>query len=187
MAKTTGWQSTSPGGALCRNPASWTPRWPTGTRKATPRCCLVCGAHTLALFAGLTSCAPPRLRRWLRWRRWAYSAMLTGDGAAPAQAAAAQLSLNEVRAGLLPQDKLRKSKFCKRATAWWVWWRFYQRRPDAGARRRRFCMVAAGLATALEAGRRALMDDDPRKLVWFIRLAGTPAPCCGRTSAWRWG
>ena len=35
-----------------------------------------------------------------------HSAMLTGDGAAPAQAVAAQLSLNEVRAGLLPQDKL---------------------------------------------------------------------------------
>jgi Cd2+/Zn2+-exporting ATPase len=34
-----------------------------------------------------------------------------------------------------------------------------------------FAMGAAGSATALEVADVALMDDDPRKLAWFIRLA----------------
>ncbi len=101
-----------------------------------------------------------------------HSVMLTGDGAAPAQAVAAQLSLNEVRAGLLPQDKLSEIEALQ--TRHGVVGMVGDGINDGPALARAdvgFAMAAAGSATALEVADVALMDDDPRKLAWFIRLA----------------
>lgn len=132
-----------------------------------------CGAHTLALFAvadQLRPAAPEAVAALAALG--VHSAMLTGDGAAPAQAVAAQLSLNEVRAGLLPQDKLSEIEALQ--TRHGVVGMVGDGINDGPALARAdvgFAMGAAGSATALEVADVALMDDDPRKLAWFIRLA----------------
>jgi len=98
--------------------------------------------------------------------------MLTGDTQGPAQAVATAVGMDDVRAGLLPEDKLLAVEQLIRqhgvvgmvgdgindgpALA----------RADVG-----FAMAAAGSATALETADVALMDDNPRKLAWFIRLS----------------
>jgi Cd2+/Zn2+-exporting ATPase len=98
--------------------------------------------------------------------------MLTGDNAQAADFVARQIGIDEVKASLLPAQKLEAIAELKQrhghvgmvgdgindapALA----------RADIG-----FAMGAAGTATALEAADVAIMDDDPGKLASFIRLS----------------
>ncbi|MGC4061295.1 MAG: heavy metal translocating P-type ATPase [Aquabacterium sp.] len=100
------------------------------------------------------------------------SVMLTGDNAQAASFVAQQVGIDEVKAGLLPAQKLDAIVALKQrhghvgmvgdgindapALA----------RADIG-----FAMGAAGTATALEAADVAIMDDDPGKLARFIALS----------------
>jgi Cd2+/Zn2+-exporting ATPase len=98
--------------------------------------------------------------------------MLTGDNAPAAAFVATQVGIDEVKAGLLPAQKLEAIVELKQrhghvgmvgdgindapALA----------RADIG-----FAMGAAGTATALEAADVAIMNDDPGKLASFIALS----------------
>lgn len=131
------------------------------------------GQTTLALFAVADQIRPQAAEAVAALEAaGVHAAMLTGDGAAPAQAVAAQLGLTQVRAGLLPEDKLTEVEDLQ--TRHGVVGMVGDGINDGPALARAdvgFAMGAAGSATALEVADVALMDDDPRKLTWFIRLA----------------
>jgi Cd2+/Zn2+-exporting ATPase len=98
--------------------------------------------------------------------------MLTGDNPTTARAIAEQVGVDDVRANLLPQDKLAAVEALRRehGTVGMVG----DGINDAPALAKAsvgFAMGAAGTDTALEAADVALMQDDLRKLPLFVRLA----------------
>ncbi len=98
--------------------------------------------------------------------------MLTGDNPTTARAIAEQVGVDDVRANLLPQDKLEAVEALRReyVTVGMVG----DGINDAPALAKAsvgFAMGAAGSDTALEAADVALMQDDLRKLPLFVRLA----------------
>ena len=99
--------------------------------------------------------------------------MLTGDNPQAARSVATTLGIDDVRAGLLPEDKLAAIEGLMQsagAHAGMVG----DGINDAPALARAqvgFAMGAAGSDTAIETADVALMDDDPRKLARFVRLA----------------
>ena len=131
------------------------------------------GSQVLAVFAVADRVRPQAAQAVAELHQLGiHTVMLTGDTQGPAQAVATAVGMDEVRAGLLPEDKLLAVEQLIRqhgvvgmvgdgindgpALA----------RADVG-----FAMAAAGSATALETADVALMDDNPRKLAWFIRLS----------------
>ncbi len=97
--------------------------------------------------------------------------MLTGDNAHAARAVARQAGIDEVRADLLPEDKLHAvEELAARGPVGMVG----DGINDAPALARAhigFAMAAAGTDTAMETADVALMDDDLRKIPRFIRLS----------------
>lgn len=97
--------------------------------------------------------------------------MLTGDNARAAQAIARQAGIDDVRAELLPDGKLRAvEELAQRGSVGMVG----DGINDAPALARAhigFAMAAAGTDTAMETADVALMDDDLRKIPRFIRLS----------------
>ena len=98
--------------------------------------------------------------------------MLTGDNVHTAKAIAAQVGIDEAHGDLLPEDKLQviASKIKDGHVVGMVG----DGINDAPALARAnigFAMGAAGTGTAIETADVALMDDDPRKLARFVRLA----------------
>lgn len=98
--------------------------------------------------------------------------MLTGDNRHTALAIAAQVGIDDVRAELLPEDKL---DIISRTQAEGIRIGMVGdgindapalAKADIG-----FAMAAAGTDTAIETADVALMDDDPRKLAQFVRLS----------------
>ena len=101
-----------------------------------------------------------------------HTAMLSGDNAQAVQHVATQLGVADARGGLLPQDKLSAIEALKAAHGRVAM--VGDGVNDAPALARAdigLAMGAAGTATALETADVAIMDDDPRKLVTFIRLS----------------
>ncbi len=100
--------------------------------------------------------------------------MLTGDNQHTAEAIARSVGIDEVRAGLLPEDKLSviESFQGNGGTVGMVGDGINDApalaRADVG-----FAMGAAGTDTAIETADVALMDDDLRKVAHFIRLSRT--------------
>lgn len=98
--------------------------------------------------------------------------MLTGDNQYTANTIAQQVGIDEVKADLLPDDKLTaiESKIKQGQTIGMVGDGINDTpalaRSDIG-----FAMGAAGTDTAIETADVALMDDDLRKLPLFIRLS----------------
>ncbi|UYZ83975.1 heavy metal translocating P-type ATPase [Entomomonas sp. E2T0] len=98
--------------------------------------------------------------------------MLTGDNQYTANTIAQQVGIDEVKADLLPDDKLTaiESKIKQGQTIGMVGDGINDTpalaRSDIG-----FAMGAAGTDTAIETADIALMDDDLRKLPLFIRLS----------------
>ncbi|MGH8599922.1 MAG: HAD-IC family P-type ATPase, partial [Burkholderiales bacterium] len=110
--------------------------------------------------------------------------MLTGDNAHTAQAIAEQAGIDDVRAGLLPEDKLAAvnelaARYGKVGMAG-------DGINDAPALARAdigFAMGAAGSDTALETADVALMDDDLRKLPVFITWSRRTSAVLGQNIA----
>lgn len=100
--------------------------------------------------------------------------MLTGDNQYTAEAIARKVGIDEIRAGLLPEDKLSaiESLFGNDGTVGMVGDGVNDApalaRADVG-----FAMGAAGTDTAIETADVALMDDDLRKVALFVQLSRT--------------
>ena len=102
--------------------------------------------------------------------------MLTGDNNLTATAIAKNVGIDDARGGLLPEDKLAviKEELNKYGTVGMVG----DGINDAPALAKSsigFAMGAAGTDTALETADVALMDDDLRKIPYFIRLSNKAA------------
>lgn len=100
------------------------------------------------------------------------TAILTGDNVTTAAAIARQVSIDDVRGNLLPEDKLAavKDQLARFGTVGMVG----DGINDAPALAKAsigFAMGAAGTDTAIETADVALMDDDLRKVPQFIRLS----------------
>ncbi|WP_227470336.1 cation-translocating P-type ATPase [Massilia sp. YMA4] len=98
--------------------------------------------------------------------------MLTGDNAATAYYVAGQVGIDEVQAGLLPEDKLAAIDALQRRHA--VVGMVGDGINDAPALARArigFAMGAAGSDAAIETADVALMDDDLRRLPDFVALS----------------
>jgi len=100
--------------------------------------------------------------------------MLTGDNQHTAEAIARSVGIDEVRAGLLPEDKLKVIETFQgnSGTIGMVGDGINDApalaRADVG-----FAMGAAGTDTAIETADVALMDDDLRKVAVFVQLSRT--------------
>src|SRR5574337_657652 len=99
-------------------------------------------------------------------------AMLTGDNETTARAIATQVGIDEVRANLLPQDKLAAiDELRARHGAVAMVGDGINDAPALARASIGFAMGAAGTDAAIEAADVALMDDDLRKLPRFIDLS----------------
>ncbi len=97
--------------------------------------------------------------------------MLTGDNPATAQAIAAQVGIGEVRANLLPQDKLDAIEALRAQGAVGMVGDGINDGPALSAASIGFGMGGAGSDTAMEAADVIVMNDDLRKLPETIRLS----------------
>jgi Cd2+/Zn2+-exporting ATPase len=98
--------------------------------------------------------------------------MLTGDNQHTAQAIAQQLGIRDVRAELLPGQKLDAvAAFQQRGLSVGMVGDGINDAPALAKADIGFAMGAAGTDTAIETADVALMDDDPRKLATFVRLS----------------
>lgn len=101
-----------------------------------------------------------------------HTVMLSGDNRQTAAAVAAQVGIDEVDAELLPEEKLKAldGLQARLGTVGMVGDGINDApalaRADVG-----FAMGAAGSDTAIETADVALMDDDLRKLPWFVALS----------------
>ena len=101
-----------------------------------------------------------------------HTVMLTGDNTHTAQAIAAQADIDDVRAGLLPEDKLAAvDTLAARYGEVGMVGDGINDAPALAKATIGFAMGVAGSDTALETADVALMDDDLRKLPAFIRLS----------------
>ncbi len=98
--------------------------------------------------------------------------MLTGDNPATAQAIAAQLGIDDVRAGLLPQDKQRViADLAASGQQVGMVGDGVNDSPSLAAASIGFSMGAAGTDTAKEAADVLIMNDDLRKVAETVRLS----------------
>lgn len=98
--------------------------------------------------------------------------MLTGDNAHTARAIAQQVSIDDVRSELMPQDKLAAvSELQAGGNSVGMVGDGANDAPALAKANLGFAMGAAGTDAAIETADVALMDDDPRKLPEFIRLS----------------
>ncbi len=137
------------------------------------------GSHVLAFFAVADSLRESSVQAVRELRELGVrTVMLTGDNEAAARAIAEQSGVDEFRASLLPEDKLRcmeelageKAGASRRGLAGMAG----DGINDAPALARAdisFAMAASGTDTAMETSDVALMDDDLRKIPRFIMLS----------------
>lgn len=98
--------------------------------------------------------------------------MLTGDNRHTAEAVARQVSIDDVRSELLPEDKLNAiAELSAGGTVVGMVGDGINDAPALAKAGIGFAMGVAGTDTAIETADVALMDDDPRKLAEFIRLS----------------
>jgi Zn2+/Cd2+-exporting ATPase len=98
--------------------------------------------------------------------------MLTGDNRHTADAIARQVGIEDVRSELLPEQKLEAiTVFQSRGAVVGMVGDGINDAPALAKAEIGFAMGAAGTDTAIETADVALMDDDPRKLVEFIRMS----------------
>jgi len=99
-------------------------------------------------------------------------AMLTGDAEAVARAVAREVGVTDVRAGLLPEDKLAAvAELRARGRVVAMVGDGVNDAPALAAADVGVAMGAAGSAVAVETADVALMTDDPRRLPHAVRLA----------------
>ncbi len=97
--------------------------------------------------------------------------MLTGDNAATAQTIARQVGVTEVRAGLLPQDKLEAIRTLAAEAPVAMVGDGINDGPALGAATVGFGMGGAGTDTAMAAADVLIMNDDLRKVPETLRLS----------------
>lgn len=98
--------------------------------------------------------------------------MLTGDNPATARSIAEQLGIEDARGNLMPEDKQTAvAELKRRYGAVGMVGDGVNDAPALAQSDIGFAMGAAGTATALETADVAIMDDDPRKIAYFISLS----------------
>jgi Cd2+/Zn2+-exporting ATPase len=97
--------------------------------------------------------------------------MLTGDNTATAQAIATQAGVSDVRAGLLPQDKLEAIRQLSASGPVGMVGDGINDAPALAAATLGFAMGAAGTHTAMEAADVVVMNDDLRRVPETVRLS----------------
>jgi Cd2+/Zn2+-exporting ATPase len=100
------------------------------------------------------------------------TAMLSGDNPHTAAAIAAQVGIDRAEGNLLPEDKLRiVDRLAADGGAVGMVGDGINDAPALARADIGFAMGALGADTAMETADVALMDDDPRKIPWFIGLS----------------
>jgi Cd2+/Zn2+-exporting ATPase len=103
-----------------------------------------------------------------------HTMMLTGDNQHTAEAIASSVGIDEVRAGLLPEEKLRAIEVLQgQGGAVGMVGDGINDAPSLARADVGFAMGAAGTDTAIETADVALMDDDLRKVAIFVQLSRT--------------
>lgn len=103
-----------------------------------------------------------------------HTMMLTGDNQHTAEAIASSVGIDEVRAGLLPEEKLRAIEVLQgQGGAVGMVGDGINDAPSLARADVGFAMGAAGTDTAIETADVALMDDDLRKVAVFVQLSRT--------------
>ncbi|WP_018912905.1 cation-translocating P-type ATPase [Thiomonas sp. FB-6] len=97
--------------------------------------------------------------------------MLTGDNEATARAIAGQVGIDEVHAGLLPQDKLALVRRLGETGTVAMVGDGINDAPALGAAHIGFAMGGAGADVATEAADVVIMGEDPRRVAQTIRLS----------------
>ncbi|MDE2150948.1 MAG: heavy metal translocating P-type ATPase [Betaproteobacteria bacterium] len=97
--------------------------------------------------------------------------MLTGDNEATARAVAGQVGIDEVHAGLLPQDKLALVRRLGETGTVAMVGDGINDAPALGAAHIGFAMGGAGADVATEAADVVIMGEDPRRVAHTIRLS----------------
>lgn len=97
--------------------------------------------------------------------------MLTGDNSYTAKAIAAQVGIDDVRGGLLPEDKHRVVEEYSRTGISGMVGDGINDAPALAAADIGFAMGTMGTDTAIETADVALMDDDLRKIPTFVNLS----------------
>jgi Cd2+/Zn2+-exporting ATPase len=120
--------------------------------------------------------AAPEAIQMLREHGIGHVVLLTGDHEAPARAAAASLGIDEVRAGLLPDDKLAAVRELRRRHgALAMIGDGVNDAPALAAADVGIAMGVAGTDAALETADIALMADELPKIPYAIRLSRATA------------
>lgn len=114
--------------------------------------------------------------------------MLTGDNLHTAEAIARRVHIDEVRADLLPADKLSAIEdLQRRGHIVGMVGDGINDAPALAKSQIGFAMAAAGTGTAIETADVALMDDDLRKLPVFVRLSRSTATVLKQNIAFAMG
>ena len=118
--------------------------------------------------------ANSRLRSPINAMRVVFT-QLTGDNPHTAQAIATQAGIDRAQGNLLPQDKLREVEQLAKAGKIGMVGDGINDAPALARADIGFAMGAAGSDTAIETADVALMDDDLRKILTFVRLSRATA------------
>jgi Cd2+/Zn2+-exporting ATPase len=134
---------------------------------------LMAGQRPLALFAVADTVRPESAEAVRELKSLGVRPMmLTGDNRHTAEAIARQVGIDDVRAELLPEDKLAVvSQVQADGARIGMVGDGINDAPALAKADIGFAMAAAGTDTAIETADVALMDDDPRKLAEFVRLS----------------
>jgi Cd2+/Zn2+-exporting ATPase len=133
---------------------------------------LAVGGRALALFA-VADAIKPCSREAIRQLHdlGLHTAMLSGDNQHVAQAIAAQAGIDDVRAELLPQDKLDAIDHYETDGVVGMVGDGINDAPALARADIGFVMGAMGADVAMQTADVALMDDDLRKIPRFVRLS----------------
>jgi len=134
---------------------------------------LIRDAQALALFALADTLRPQTPEAIAQLKALGIrTVMLTGDNRHTAEAIAHEAGIADLRAELLPEDKLAAvATLAEQGRVVGMAGDGINDAPALARAHVGFAMGAAGTDTAIETADVALMDDDPRKLAEFIRLA----------------
>lgn len=134
---------------------------------------LATGSQVLALYAVADTVKPESAEAVAMLHEMGvHTVMLSGDNPHTVAAIAARVGINEARGDLLPEDKLQAiAELSARGASTGMVGDGINDAPALARADTGFAMGAMGTDTAMETADVALMDDDLRKIPWFMGLS----------------